>query len=256
MDHEARILNIPDLLNTRDLGGLPIPIGGGETRFGRIVRGPGVDSLQQPGVDALIDGLGITREIDLRDKHSGQLGPESMFGRQVDERHQISAMREDHQAEAFKRYEREFEWDHASDYLQALTSSSGVPEILGLLADDSGRPTYIHCNVGKDRTGTICGVVLSAVGVPRHAVVEDFALSERDMDEWWERAMAASEGARQFFGSANATSVRTFKSAAPEIMEKMLDGLDEKYGSSADYIRSLDNGEAILDGLRRKLVDA
>jgi len=39
-------------------------------------------------------------------------------------------------------------------------------------------------------------------------------------------------------------------------MEKMLQGLDEQYGSPADYIRSLAGGDAILAGLRRKLVEA
>ena len=250
MDHEHRILTIPGMLNARDLGGLPIN-GGAEARFGRIVRGPGVDVLQQPGVDALIGGLGITRELDLRDETTGRLGPESLLARQVEQRYQIPANRDDDQAAALDN----FEWDHAGDYLRALSSSPGVPRILGLHADDSSRPTYVHCSMGKDRTGMVCGVILSAVGVPREAVVADYALTERDMNAWFERAMATSEVARKGFGSANPTSLRTIKSAAPEIMEKMLAGLDEKYGSPADYIRSQENGSEILSGLKRKLLE-
>ena len=73
MDHEQRILDIPGLLNVRDLGGLPLG-GGGQTQFGRVIRGSDADKLEQPGVSALIDEVGITREIDLRDGMSGERG--------------------------------------------------------------------------------------------------------------------------------------------------------------------------------------
>ena len=151
MAHEHRVLTIPGLLNTRDLGGLPIK-GGAETRFGRIVRGPGVDTLQQPGVDAVIGGLGITRELDLRDETTGRRGPESLLARQVEQRYQISAVGADDQAAALENFRREFDWDHASDYLRDL-SSPGVPRIFGLPADDSNRPNLrtLHHRQRSDR---------------------------------------------------------------------------------------------------------
>ena len=157
---------------------------------------------------------------------------------------------------AFERFGQEIEWDHVGDFSRALATAPGVSAILALLADDSKRPAYVHCSLGKDRTGMICGVILSAIGVSREAVVEDYVLSSRDLDEWFAQAIAASERARELFESATPTALRTFKSAAPENMEKMLDGLDEQYGSPTDYVRNLANGDAILAGLRRKLVDA
>ena len=55
----------------------------------------------------------------------------------------------------------------------------------------------------------------------------------------------------------DAVDPRLFKivmSAEPETMEKTLTGIDEKYGSSADYVRGLENGDDILKGLKRKLL--
>jgi protein-tyrosine phosphatase len=157
---------------------------------------------------------------------------------------------------AVERFGQEAEWGHVRDFSRALATAPGVRAILALLADDSNRPAYVHCTLGKDRTGMICGAVLAAIGVPREAVVEDYALSKRDLDAWFVQAIAASDRARKLFESATPTALRSFKSAAPENMEKMLQGLDEQYGSPADYIRSLAGGDAILAGLRRKLVEA
>ncbi|MBT3942555.1 MAG: tyrosine-protein phosphatase [Chloroflexi bacterium] len=244
---------MPGLLNTRDLGGLPV-VGGGETRFGRVFRGPMLDFLPGPGADALINDLGIRREIDVRDDGSATLGPDSLFGQRVVERYQIPANHPDDQAQVFKRFSQEVEWDHVGDNLDSISRSPGVPHILALLADSSGQPTYIHCSVGKDRTGTICGLMLDAIGVGREAIVEDYALSSRDIEEWFEFAMGRSERAKKLFGSAPAKTLATFKSADPDIMMRMLEGVDERYGSSARYVRGLENGEAILDGLKRKLL--
>ena len=254
MDHEHRILNIPGSLNTRDLGGLPID-GGGETQFGRIVRGPGVDRLEQPGVDALINDIGIKRELDVRDITSGRMGPESLLAKQVEERHHLPA-NEPQVIDDLSRYlTYEHDWDHGGFYLTQLSDIQKMSPIFQLLADDSGCPTYLHCSMGKDRAGMVSAIALSVVGVKREAVVEDYALTQRDTQEWYDRAIAASERSRRLFESANKTSVRDMISSAPEIMEKMLDGLDEQYGSPADYVRSLENGEATLEGLRRKLLN-
>jgi hypothetical protein len=46
------------------------------------------------------------------------------------------------------------------------------------LAATQGR-ALIHCAVGKDRTGILCALLLSALQVPREAVMADFLRSSR-----------------------------------------------------------------------------
>ncbi len=254
MDHEHRILSIPGSLNTRDLGGLPLE-GGGETQFGRIIRGPGVDHLGQPGVDALINQVGITRELDLRDMMSGRHGPESLLAQQVEDHQHIPANEPQVIDDLPQFFAYDHDWDHGGFYVGLLSDTQKMTPIFGLLADDSERPTYLHCSMGKDRAGMVSAVVLSAVGVKREAVVEDYALTGRDTQKWYDHRIEESEHARKLFADADPASVRGMISSAPEIMEKMLAGLDEKYGSPTNYIRSLENGDAILEGLRRKLID-
>ena len=156
VEHDQRIVDIPGLPNTRDLGGLPVR-GGGKTRFGRVVRGPDADVLDQTGVEALIAGLGVTRDLDVRDDVSGRAGPGSLVASRVEDRHQISTYEVRDQAANLDQFKVPFKWDHSANYVRAISASPGISKILGLLADDSQRPTYIHCNQGKDRTGLVCG---------------------------------------------------------------------------------------------------
>lgn len=50
------------------------------------------------------------------------------------------------------------------------------------LADPEAYPVLFHCSGGKDRTGVTCALILSALGVSRRDVVEDFMLTRQFYD--------------------------------------------------------------------------
>lgn len=43
-------------------------------------------------------------------------------------------------------------------------------------------PALVHCTAGKDRTGFVVGLLLTALGVPRETIVEDYLLTNRTVD--------------------------------------------------------------------------
>lgn len=47
-----------------------------------------------------------------------------------------------------------------------------------LLADPDRLPAVFHCTAGKDRTGVLAAIVLSAVGVPDRDIVADYMLTD------------------------------------------------------------------------------
>jgi hypothetical protein len=71
----------------------------------------------------------------------------------------------------------------APDSVEVYDVTSGsnrkwILSVLASIADPSvGGPYYIHCAAGKDRTGIILGAILSAIGVHRKLIYDDYNLS-------------------------------------------------------------------------------
>lgn len=49
-----------------------------------------------------------------------------------------------------------------------------VSAALRVCADPEHQPVLFHCTSGKDRTGVTAALLLSAVGVPREVIVQDY----------------------------------------------------------------------------------
>lgn len=50
--------------------------------------------------------------------------------------------------------------------------------MLELLSDKERYPVALYCTAGKDRTGLVILLLLSALGVDPHAIAEDYVLSD------------------------------------------------------------------------------
>lgn len=50
-------------------------------------------------------------------------------------------------------------------------------------ADD---PVVVHCFVGRDRTGLVCGLMLRLAGVDLDTIAADHALSDVYLEPWWQ----------------------------------------------------------------------
>ncbi|MEY9965662.1 protein-tyrosine phosphatase [Streptacidiphilus sp. MAP12-16] len=64
-------------------------------------------------------------------------------------------------------------------------------ETVRLLADPDGTPLLFHCTAGKDRTGWTAAIVLTALGVDRATVYEDYLLTNERSAALIERIMDA-----------------------------------------------------------------
>ncbi|MCP3990160.1 MAG: tyrosine-protein phosphatase [Actinomycetia bacterium] len=67
-------------------------------------------------------------------------------------------------------------WLH-EDYLGMLDQGSqAIGELLAQVAGTDG-PVLFHCLGGKDRTGIVAALLLTALGVPRPVVLDDYELT-------------------------------------------------------------------------------
>lgn len=100
-------------------------------------------------------------------------------------------------------------------------------------------PLAFNCSAGKDRAGTGAALLLTLLGVPRDAVVADYALSDDVVDYRKEMAESAAKNPA-YAGLAKLPweTVAPLLASDPAYIEAALDALDAKYGSVDAFIET------------------
>ena len=241
----TRSLEWAGCVNVRDLGGVPLA-GGGETRYGVLVRADNVRNLDDEGWDALAEH-GITRIVDLR-------WPEELAEdppRDVD----IDVVHVSLLGTLDPEYDSQIEQYMAKDdpggfwsrqYLEFLERyRAEFGRAVGAIADAPG-PALFHCAGGKDRTGLIAALLLRLAGAEIDDIAADYSLSgpnlHRRPNPWVESAPTEAERGRRLFMG------RT----PPEAMARTL----EQLGDVEEYLRSAGVTDDQLARLKERLAAA
>lgn len=228
-------------LNFRDVGGLSA--GGGVTRGGVLYRSGNLARLTDSGREAL-HGLGIRRIVDLREDDEIAVEPSLVAGLEV----------ETVRIPLFLGSTSSFFIDDLSLAQMYRGLVDGAPDRLAAVvrAVLAGRPALVHCTVGKDRTGVAVAVMLSAVGVDRAAVVADYARTETLLPA----ARNARVLARLRALHPHARHLEDVATRSPAVvMHGVLEDVDARFGSAADYLRAQGVTTHELDDLRDVLVE-
>jgi protein-tyrosine phosphatase len=164
--HADRRIPLRNCANLRDVGGYPAA-DGRTTRWRTLLRS---GSLHFAAEDAArtLDEYGVRTVLDLRTWEEADRAPSPLLARGT-VTHRLSLISEgarglDPRLDAVYRY---------------LIDERGdaIGQVISMLAAPDALPALVHCSAGKDRTGIVVGLVLSAVGVPDEIVAEDYALS-------------------------------------------------------------------------------
>ena len=102
--------------------------------------------------------------------------------------------------------------------------------LFGALADPARLPALFHCMTGKDRTGWAAAALLTLLGVPRDAVMEDYLLSNGLVLPRYRQTIEAFVAA----GGERAIPEAVF-GVKPEYLEASFDEVDEAYGTIDRY---------------------
>jgi protein-tyrosine phosphatase len=161
--------------NFRDLGGLPT-IDGRVTRHGVLFRSSALEELSSRDVRHLIDDIGLRTVIDLRspdDRETAQSLLETPI-RYIN----LPISRGASTTSLERPMDAHGRADMARIYGMYLgVSSLSIRQIFAELSSGA-TPAVFHCAAGKDRTGVVAALLLSAVGVTRDAVIADFVETE------------------------------------------------------------------------------
>lgn len=173
---QPRLVPVDGMHNVRDLGG--VPVDGGTTAYGIAYRGETVAHLSPAGAQALRE-LGVGRVLDLREPDEALVDGDGPLAR------------------AYAAHEMVVDrvplvgGDIAADPVGRVVAVDAVGEayarylhhggsrLAGALARDAWAPSalYVHCAVGKDRTGVVSALLLKVAGASDDAVVEDHLLT-------------------------------------------------------------------------------
>lgn len=232
------VIRIPGVNNLRDVGG--IPVGASRVRSSMLLRSGQLARLTTEGQAMLRER--VRRVVDLRDNAEVRSEPSALTA--------VPTTRVPLFLGSVGSF-FEQDMDLAAMYRHLVDESADrLVEAVRVIA--AGEPTLVHCTVGKDRTGVTVALALSAVGADRDAVVADYALTASQLPEQRNRKIVQYLRAN-LPDARNAIQLAT-ESPAP-VMAALLEDVDERYGSAAEYLRGSGLTGAELDALRRALVD-
>ena len=234
-------IDLDGAVNVRDLGGLPTG-DGGKTRAGRLLRGDNLQDLSPADITRLVGGIGLTTVVDLRS--TAELRAEGPAPLDVvpDVRHVHCPVLPEQGAATDvvadvlltkddadrSRYPADPRAGHYLGYLEDRPEQ--VVAAVRAVATAPGA-ALVHCAAGKDRTGVVVALALSAVGVRPDAVAADYAATGERLELLLDRLRRSPAYARDVDSKpAGAHQPQASSMAA------FLDQLTARYGGAAAWL--------------------
>jgi protein tyrosine/serine phosphatase len=252
-------IELDGAVNVRDLGALATD-DGRATAPGRLLRGDNLQDLSPSDVQKLVSGLGVTTVVDLRSPFevtSEGPGPLTRvdavrhvylsvlpeLGEGTDVADALAIKRRDG---ARVRYPDDLRCGYYLGYLEDRPEQ--VVAAVRSIADAPGA-ALVNCAAGKDRTGVVIALALTAAGVTQEAVVADYAASADRMDAILDRLRASLTYAADIDSTPPAE-----QAPRPQTMAAFLRQLDARHGGAAGWLAAHGFGPDDAQRLRAKLV--
>jgi protein-tyrosine phosphatase len=214
--------------NFRDLGGLPTA-DGRLTRRGVLFRSSALEELSSRDVRLLINDIGLRTVIDLRsadDRETAQSlldTPVRYINLPISRGEPTTSLERPMGADGRVDMPRIY-----GTYLEV--SAPSISEIISELTSGA-TPAVFHCAAGKDRTGVVAAILLSAVGVTRDAVIADFMETESvlaDIIAYLQRRPAYADIVLRFPPGT--------MDVDPKFMSDFLDDVERAYGGMSAWL--------------------
>jgi protein tyrosine/serine phosphatase len=214
--------------NFRDLGGLAT-VDGRVTRRGVLFRSSALEELSERDVRLLIADIGLRTVIDLRSADDREIAqplldtPVRYINLPISRGGPTTSL------------ERPMGADGRVDMprIYRMYIETSAPSITGIIAEltSGATPALFHCAAGKDRTGVVAAIVLSAVGVTRAAVIADFMKTEpalADIIAYLQRRPAYADIVHRFPPGT--------MDVDPKYISDFLDDVDRTYGGMSTWL--------------------
>jgi protein-tyrosine phosphatase len=255
-----RRLPLEGATNFRDLGGYRT-YDGRYVRWGLVYRSNHLVDLTARDYEYL-KGLGIRLVCDVRTESERLRSPTQWKGRAPE--FQLLPIGPERDAkvtmeELRQRLSRETAGQHSTRGYDRLAIDYALQfgTILRRLAAGD-LPAVEHCSGGKDRTGLFSAILLTALGVPRDVVIQDYLLTNKYMlaPDSIERTALDLQRILGLPERPDDSLVTQMMTARAETLEAAFDSITKTYGGFDNYMRSaLKISNVELAQLRRRLLE-
>ena len=215
--------------------------GGGSIRRGALIRADSLDRLDPDGLLAFAEHH-VSLILDLRNAGEADLRPHPFAG---DPRYRLVPMIDPR---------RERSRDRSAERTLGMIYSSSldrntrcIVDGAAAIADAPEGGVVVHCAVGKDRTGMMVALVLSALGVSDEEIADDYELSTDCLREEFDEVIATLDGQER-------DRIAERMSSRRETILEMLAYARQHYGGVEKYLLAQGLGSDRLQRLRDRLV--
>lgn len=181
---------LASLVNFRDLGGARTA-SGRAVATGRLFRSDALTHLSDEDRDHLRDTLGVCTVVDLRAPiEHDRLGryDGTWLGLDV---HELPIL----DGAVLRAHAARGNLPMREMYRMIVDDGAAtLRTAVALLAEPTRLPAVVACSGGKDRTGVVVAVVLTALGVPRHEILADYYRSAPALEALRERVASRMAG--------------------------------------------------------------
>ncbi|KAL9098711.1 MAG: hypothetical protein Q9163_005679 [Psora crenata] len=244
-------VDVPHMLNFRDIGGLAVDAGG-SVRRGLVFRSGDFRGLTAMGIQRLLS-LGIKAVFDLRSSQEVEklrmIGGDSEFDvwsalPDGPQRYHVPVFADsDFSPGAMAKRFRDYSSKGVEGFERAyrailLNSQPALCAILGHLAGCSKAPApiIIHCTAGKDRTGVIVMILLLLAGCPKAVIAKEYQLTEVGLGAQWRAEAVARLLKDPVFQGENREGIERMVGARREVMEAVVDMVETDFGGVENFL--------------------
>ncbi len=240
-----RLLDINSGHNFRDLGGYQT-VDGRTVKWRQLLRTGSLAELTDANLTTLAS-IPVTQDIDLRGQAEVRQMPDRVP--QTATYYHLPVFDEDetdasHSNEEIAKRMQE-EGNGRRRMLKVYSRMVTIPSakrafqqlFARLLANQSGA-TLFHCTAGKDRTGMAAFLILSALGVPRETILDDYLLTNSVTEDFRENWLAQM---KKELPQTPATEIlinnrRDLASVHAAYLNTAITAIDNQYGDVQHYL--------------------
>ena len=159
-----RTIRIDKAYNTRDIGGCYVNGGKQRVLQGKVYRGARLDEISSDGIAKMVNDFGVKTDFDLRE--SSKVPAVSPLG--------IDTKLINISAPQYLGPPSSGNENGGFDYASCWPI---IKKEMEVFADSSNYPIYVHCNIGRDRTGSILCLLEALLGMTENEIYRDYELS-------------------------------------------------------------------------------